>query len=207
MLKLKSQIKDMFKTAGLEDFTIGRDVNGNLAIVGPCGKDIIQVTNFSVGSKLTNEERSIAIDEYIEPTLSKHAAIIADMIKYREIENKANEAVQDAVADEKAVHKTNCQATKSGYGDDKHDFTSSITHVERDEDNEETLSVTVKREKDGTVKSVVAVIGTEALTRASKLAKVMKKRLLVITNLYEDYIVAKKAFQVAEKSMKTECAL
>ena len=207
MLKLKSQVKDMFKAAGLEDFTIGRDTNGNLAIVGPCGRDIVQVTNFSVGSKLTNEERSIAIDEYIEPTLVKHAHVILDMIKYREAEIKAEDAVADALENEKTTHKTSCKASKSGYGENVYEFTSSITHTEKDDDNEEILIVTVKREDDGTIMSFVKTVGTEATVRASKLAKTIEKRLVVITNLYIDYVVARKAFQAAEKSMVKECAL
>ena len=38
MLILKSQVKELFVKAGLEDFTVGRDTNGYLNIVGPCGK-------------------------------------------------------------------------------------------------------------------------------------------------------------------------
>ena len=197
----------MFKEAGLGEFTVGRNAANNLAIVGPCGKDIVEVTNFPVGSKLTTTERDIAVEEYIKPTLAKHAAVIIDMIKYREAEIKADAAVKDALKNETATHKTSCKASKSGYGDDKHDFISSITHTERDDDNEETLVVTVKRESTGTIVSFIKTVGTEATIDASKLAKAIEKRLLVITDLYIDYVVARKAFQAAEKSMKEECAL
>ena len=207
MLKLKSQVKDIFKTSGLEDFTIGRDCNGYLAIVGPCGKDIVQVTNFSVGSKLTNEERTIAIEEYIEPTLTKHAHVIVDMIKFREAEVKAEDAVVAAVLDETKVHKTKAQASKSGYGFDNHDYTSSIALEEHDEDTNQTMFVKVARDSKGILDSNVKSIGTENLTRGAKVAAAMMKRLAKINILYDVYVNARKDFLKAESSMKAECSL
>ena len=207
MLKLKSQVKGLFTEAGLSEFTIGRNYDSYLAIVGPCGKEIIEVTNFSVGSKLTNEERKIAIEEYIIPTLTKHSKVIIDMIKFRQIELDAEQAVAVAIGKEKAAHGTTAHATKYGYGIDSYSYTSSIIFSEKDDNSNQTIYIKVEQDSDGIMDSTVKSIGTVNLVRGTKVAVAMMNRLKKINALYEVYIDARKEFIKAELSMKAECSL
>ena len=91
MLNLKNETKELFKKAGLENFTVARNNSGYLVLVGECGKSLAEITNFTVGSKLTKKEREICIDDYITPALAKNAKLILGLIKAKEDEKKAIE--------------------------------------------------------------------------------------------------------------------
>ena len=81
MLILKNILKPIFDEAGLEGFTVARDGNGWLSLVGICGKTLATITNFPVGSKLTKQERDIAIADYIQPAIFDHKDTIYALIK------------------------------------------------------------------------------------------------------------------------------
>ena len=94
MIVLKSLIKKMFKDAGLEEFSVNKEpVFNYLAITGPCGKPIVNVTDFSVASTLSKTVRELLITDYIRPMLDKHAKAIIDMISYKALrDNEVKEA-------------------------------------------------------------------------------------------------------------------
>ena len=88
MLILKNEVKEEFDKVGLSNLTVARSEGGYLYIVGPCGKKIVQVTDFPVRSKLAKKEREIAIKDYIVPVLNANEADIKDYIKAEEEKSK-----------------------------------------------------------------------------------------------------------------------
>ena len=86
MLLLKNEMKDEFDRLGLSILTISRSDNKYLYITGPCGKELLQITDFPVSSKLTKTERKIAKDDYAIPMLHANEKVIKDYIK--EVENR-----------------------------------------------------------------------------------------------------------------------
>lgn len=206
MLQLKSSTKQMFLDAGLEGFTIGRNNSNHLAIVGPCGKDIVEVTNFPVGTKLTLTERKIAIEEYIEPTLKKHSKVILDMIKFKELEVKADKAVKDAVEAENVDPKVSASMCQSGYGDYKK-FSGAVIFSNSDSDAGIVDYTKAMIGSDGQLE-VVLNASTSAIAKANiGLGADLEKRLMVLVGLYNNYITARKDFDDANASMQEECAL
>jgi len=201
MLQLKSQTKELFDKAGLGEFTIGRNELNNLAIVGPCGKSIVEVTNFSVGTKLSKDERTIAINEYLIPTLNAHSAIILDMITFKQAKDDAEDKLNEEVV---KVRETGKQVGLdwSGYNEFKK-FSISVKSP-RGEDERFAYAKIDYEEED-----YLQVDGrTSAEIKAS--VKVAEKNLVIARNLYELRRIhrdAIQAFNKAEESMTKECAL
>ncbi len=204
MLQLKAATKQMFIDAGLEGFTIGRNALNNLAIVGPCGKAIVEVTNFAVGTKLTKAERDIAIADYLEPTLTKHSAVILDMIKFKEIEVTTKEAVEMAVSLESGKDKIKANMSQDGYGEFRR-FSGDISFDNSEDGTTDRVSVKVNSDNEfvTTMNSSNATIAKGNLGLAIDLSK----RLKVLHDLYNEYVDARVDFERAEKSMIEECAL
>jgi len=201
MLQLKSQVKELFDKAGLGEFTIGRNALNNLAIVGPCGKAIVEVTNFSVGTKLSKTERDISIKEYIIPTLTAHAGIILDMIKFKQAMTDAEDAVLEfaKVTREKeeiiVTHDFTGYQTKDKY---------SAGTATRDTDDI-TISTSINNEG----KPTVRISGSDTkeikalIKRADELLK-LAQEMYRLKGIHSDAITA---FKKAEESMKKDCAL
>ena len=131
MIILKSNIRKMFEDAGLGEFTIARNNTGNLSLVGPCGKELIAITNFPVGTKLSKEERTIAIEEYITPMLTEHSATIRELILAKEAETNTTVRLDNIMADLKKDHYI-VSADKRGYNGKALDFNTSIKTNSKD---------------------------------------------------------------------------
>ena len=206
MLQLKAATKQMFIDAGLEGFTIGRNNQNNLAIVGPCGKDIVEVTNFPVGTKLSKVERDIAISDYIEPTIIKHAAIILDMIKFKELEVKAHDAVKSAVEAENANPKVVASMSQSGYGDYKK-FSGHVSFSNTDQDIGVVDQTKATIDSDGSIQITYKGSTSDIVSANIGLGKDLELRLGVLAGLYSNYVTAREDFDTANASMQEECAL
>jgi len=137
MLMLKNEVKDLFKKAKLDDFTVGRDNSGYLNIVGPCGKPLVPITNFSIGAKLTKAEREICIDDHIKPVLAAHTKTILDLIDAKESEaillDASNVIIKTAKDDGYLIGFT----VESRYGSepkDKDTYSGSVSFREKTDD-------------------------------------------------------------------------
>ena len=205
MLQLKSAIREMFKDQGLGDFTIGRNAKHNLAIIGPCGKQIVEVTNFPVGATLTKDQRSIAIDEYIRPTLVDHSKAILDMIKFKEKQMEAETVLADAIKAENDKPRTEALMAQTGY-QGYHIFNGSVkVYITDDEDDNQVVKAIKKA--DDTLRIVYELDTVEAVRVNLSLGEDLEKRLAILTELYNTCITAHDEFIKAEASMLKECAL
>jgi len=201
MLQLKSQVKELFNKAGLSEFTIGRNHSNNLAIVGPCGRPIVEVTNFAVGTKLSKTERDISIKEYIIPTLTAHAAIILDMIKFKQAMTDAEDAVLEFA--KVTREKEEIVVTHDFTGYQTKDKYSAGTST-RDTDD---IVISTSISNEG--KPTVLISGSDTkeiktLTkRADELLK-LAQEMYRLKGVHSDAIIA---FDKAEASMQKDCAL
>jgi len=201
MLQLKSQIKELFDKAGLSEFTIGRNNMNNLAIVGPCGKAIVEVTNFSVGTKLSKTERDISIAEYIIPTLDAHAAIILDMIKFKQAMTDAEDAVLEFAKVTREKEEVTVKHDFSGY-QTKEKYYAGVSTRETDDIK---ISIYISTEGEPTVR--IAGSDTKEIKALTKRADEMlklAKEMYRLKGIHSDAIIA---FDKAEESMKKDCAL
>ena len=115
MILLKNEVKDIFTKYGLDNFTVGRNSNGYLDLVGDCGKPLVQITNFAIGSKLTKKEREICIDDYIIPTLSKHAASVKKLIDAKKDEFDKQEILNLEIKKQEKKYKVNFDIADNVY--------------------------------------------------------------------------------------------
>ena len=202
MLQLKSQVKELFNKAGLSEFTIGRNHSNNLAIVGPCGRPIVEVTNFAVGTKLSKTERDISIKEYIIPTLTAHASIITDMIRFKQEMVDADDAVIKFARVTAEKEEINMSHGFTNYSSkDKYEAEAVLSN-----ENNNTIIMT-KIDSDN--EPSVRIIGSDtkeikSLTkRADEMVK-LTKELYRLKGVHSDAIIA---FDKAEESMQKDCAL
>jgi len=73
MLQLKSKTAQLFKDAGLEELTVGRDSKGYIALIGKeCNQPILSIGSIQVGNKLSKAEADIVINEYLTPALTTY---------------------------------------------------------------------------------------------------------------------------------------
>jgi len=202
MLQLKSQTKELFDKAGLGEFTIGRNSLNNLAIVGPCGKAIVEVTNFPVGTKLSKDERNITINEYLIPTLKAHSAIILDMIKFKGEVIKAEDDVLDAV---KAIHEKEEIGLEHGfsnYGSKKKFYVKAKESLK---DTKDQIEVYVDESDQDMIKIISA--STKEIKALTKRADELLKICNEIYALKAIHSKADGEFVKAEASMREECSL
>jgi len=201
MLQLKSQVKELFDKAGLSEFTIGRNSLNNLAIVGPCGKAIVEVTNFAVGTKLSKTERDISIAEYIIPTLTAHAGIILDMIKFKQAMTDAEDAVLEYVKVTREKENVSVTHDFTGY-QSKDKYSVSVSTPDHDD-----IDIKTKINDKGEPKVVVSGSGTKEIKILTKRADEMLKLAQEMYRLKGVHSDAAIAFDNAESSMQKDCAL
>ena len=204
MLTLRSETKQLFADAGLPEFTIGRNTLNHLAIVGPCGKPIVEVTNFPVGSKLTKGEREITINDYLTPILLEHAKVIQAMIKFKTLEAETKETVEAAVDAESGKDKIKAQMAQSGYGDFKK-YAGFIIFDNCDDDAVDLVKVSVDAE--GDYKIISEGSNATIIKGNLGLAVELRNRLEVLHKLYGKHVDARSKFEEANESMVKECAL
>ena len=201
MLILRNQTKELFDKAGLSEFTIGRDSVNNLAIVGPCAKSIVSITNFAVGTKLSKAERDITINDYLIPALTAHSKIIVNMIKLKQEKEDAEKAVLDFVQTIREKDKINVSHSFNYSSNSV--YTMSLSTGEKLKDSH----IRVKTNQDG--KDEVSIEAKDTTTikalvkDADKLIVVLNK-LSALKKAHSKSIIK---FDEAEKSMIKECAL
>ena len=203
MLQLKSQVKELFDKAGLGEFTIGRNPMNNLAIVGPCGKAIVEVTNFSVGTKLSKTERDISINEYIIPTLNAHTGIILDMIKFKQEMTDADDAVETYAKATREKEGICISHSFTGYGTKSKYSAEASAKMEHDDE------VVIRTSINADGESKVRLVGSDTkdikalVKRTDELLKIAKETYR-LKGIHSD---ACAAFEKAEASMQKDCAL
>ncbi len=204
MLTLRSETKQIFADAGLPDFTIGRNSLNHLAIVGPCGKPIVEVTNFPVGAKLTKGEREITINDYLTPILTEHAEAIQSMIKFKALEAETKATVEAAVKAENEKDKIKAAMAQSGYGNFDQ-YAGHLTFDDCDDDAIDLVKVSVN------VKGEFRIVSEGSNVTIVKgnlgLATDLRTRLEVLHKLYGEHVNAHSKFVEANDSMVKECAL
>jgi len=95
MLKLKSETKQLFIDAGLEELTVGRDTKGYLSLIGKeCNQPILSIGSVQVSNKLSKVESEIVINEYLTPTLTTHAKEVRAYLDMRKAINVKNTALE-----------------------------------------------------------------------------------------------------------------
>jgi hypothetical protein len=207
MLILKSTVKDIFTKAGLEDFTVGRDNAGYLNIVGPCGKSLVSITNFSIGSKLTKAERDICINEHIIPVLDAHKATIIDLIKDKEDEVKTK-ATFDAYAEseEKKGYRVTFRLT-SDYGIVdivKKNYYGNVCFGLEDEENYLDIGYSSKTNKTNILMKAKSASDAPGCIKLLKSCdKVYNKAKI----LFEKYVDAEYKTKVSEDKLRVECSI
>ncbi len=201
MLILRNQTKELFDKAGLSEFTIGRNSANNLAIVGPCAKSIVSITNFAVGTKLSKAEREITINDYLIPALTAHSKIIVNMIRLKQEKEDADKAVLDFAQAIREKDKISVSHSFNYSNNSIYDVSLSTGKELKDN------RIKVNTDQDGKNEVLIEAKDTttiKALIKdADKLIVVLNK-LSALKKVHAKSIVD---FNEAEKSMIKECAL
>jgi len=209
MLMLKNEVKDLFKKAKLDEFTVGRDGAGFLNIVGPCGKPLVPITNFSIGSKLTKAEREICIDDHIQPVLKAHTKTILDLIDAKNKEKTLLEAANKMI---------------DSFKDDEHEVGFSINNMYGAFDPKidlynGTVSKRVKTDKSTIFAKVIFASRDESYSietyiddianapKAAKFSQECKKIHDKCNALFLDYINARYEVKQAAEKLRVECSI
>jgi len=199
---LKSAVKDLFKKAGLEDFTVGRDSAGFLNIVGPCGKSIVSITNFPVGSKLSKMEREIAINEHIIPVLDMHSKSILDLI----VKNKLKDDNYDVLVGFTKAQSIDGFIFESGT-DGYMSTSKDRRYVLGKWDNEDNVFII----KDFfNIDEISVNVNTRSIADVKTSVKVLtkiEKVLLTLKDFVTEYDNSVVDFNEATDKLKIECAL
>ena len=94
MLELKTEVKELFKAAGVPELTVG-SIDGYLNIVGSkCGEAIMSIAQFKVGTKFSTKQREIIIEEYLEPVLVKYGKELKDLVAVKKAGKLIDEAIE-----------------------------------------------------------------------------------------------------------------
>jgi len=204
MLILRNQTKELFDKAGLGEFTIGRNSSGYLAIVGPCSKPIVSITNFSVGTKLSKAERDITINDYLIPALAAHSKIILNMIKLKQEKEDAEKAVLDFA--QTIREKDNLIVSHNFNYNDKSIYDVSLSTWRELKDSK----IKVSMEQHGGERKDKVIIEAKDTTSTKALVKDADKMILTLNKLSalkETHSKSILDFDKAEQSMIKECAL
>ena len=210
MLNLKNETKELFKKAGLENFTISRKQNGCLELVGDCGKPLVQITNFSVGSKLTKKEREICIDDYIQPALTKHSKSILELVDAKKDEKRLEEIVETAKED---TEKSDLQYNfyiKINYASKYNDIEYySLTIVKfKKEKNKTIMTINICYESDKDNYEInIQSEKVSILTNTLKDTKDCKKHLDDLKKDIDKYINARLKTRVTEEKLRIACEI
>ena len=202
MLMLKNEIKDIFKAVGLEEFTVGRDSAGHLNIVGPCGKPLVPITNFTIGAKLTKAEREITIEDHIKPILSKYKADILDLIKATEDNEVAKKAQEDFLLKEN-IDGHLYSVLWNGYGGVGKQYLN-CTFNDRDSEYSVMHKLYID---DKTEEYKIDSANSSDLKRSDKILSNIKKKFKILEVIAVDYKDTKKALLNASEKLRTECSI
>jgi len=209
MLMLKNEVKDLFKSAKLNDFTVGRDSVGHLNIVGPCGKPLVAITNFSIGSKLTKAEREICVDDHIKPVLAAHTKTILELIKAKEEQVKTSEAYDVAKKSAQADGYSVSFGVHNRYGADANlpeTYTGEVSFRKKND----TQNIWAKVNYNSTKSEYEIQSSCEDIIDvpvAAKITKDCKKVNDTIDAIFMKHVKAVGDVRIAEEKLRVECAI
>jgi len=80
MILFRKEAEKILKDYGFsEDFTVSR-IGKYIWLVGKCGKEIMQISDLEVGSKLSKTERELLIEDYLYPNIIMKKAKLDKLI-------------------------------------------------------------------------------------------------------------------------------
>jgi hypothetical protein len=207
MLLLKNELKDEFKKAKLDDFTVDRNSNGFLVLVGSCGQPIVEITNFAVSSKLTKTERKIAIEDHILPALHKYKKDILKMIAANESIGKIKKDIDDFA--EKHKTKELCFRNRLvGNYNATPTIAYSSMHINLQKNNEADISI--EKKYDGTINDQTTNIQAKSRKEAKDVLDLVDKNykdLEHIADLNYKLLTETRTFDEIKEKFIKKCSI
>ena len=212
MILLTKEINERLDFIGLPDLTVMRNEAGTLDLVGKeCGKSILRLSTMPISKKLTVNERTIIIEDYVVPVVVKHSKkliTLVTLMKDTTIEDGRKVLKGELLAKEQLSATTNMSFDYAESTSVPHMYT--ITDVAGDKWEKSYIAYNVK-EGIYQMNIQTADVSIDKLVRESKKAEALADKLCKALKKWKDQ---EEALQVKTKhiaelqeSLQVKCSI